>query len=75
MDFYTGPTLKGFIVADRGYRLVRAIDEMVRAHWFDPYQPIVNFHARGPDEIFIEIKDFPPLKYSITITKGDCIDG
>lgn len=66
---YSGKEFVGVLVAERGYLLVRAIDEMVRNHWFWPDKPVVNFHAKGPDEVFIEIKDYRPLHYKITLTK------
>lgn len=75
VDYYTSKEFAGVIVAERGYHLVRAIAEMVYNGWFAPYKPVVNYRAKGPDEIYIEILDFHPLLYKITITKGDCKNG
>lgn len=72
---YTGKAFASVRMAERGYHLVRAIDEMVYNRWFWPHKPVVNFHAKGPDEVFIEIKDYPPLHYKITLAKGDCNNG
>lgn len=74
-DYYTSKEFAGVMVAERGYHLVRAIDEMVYNGWFAPYKPVVNYRAKGPDEIDIEILEFQPLLYRITITKGDCKNG
>ncbi len=72
VDFYTGPTFKGVLTIDRGYHLVRAIDNMVDEGWFAPYRPVVNYHSIGTDEIHIEVKEFHPLLYKVSIKKGDC---
>lgn len=72
--YYTGPAFKGLITADRGYHLVRAFDQLVGDGWFGFDKPVINFHTKGKDEIFIEVTEYPPLRYSVTITKGDCND-
>lgn len=75
VDYYTGKEFKGLSPAERGYHLVRAFDQLVGDGWFGVYKPVINYHANGPDEIHIEISEFPPLHFSITIKKEDCNNG
>lgn len=74
VSFYMGNEFNGCIVAERGYHLVRGIDNMVGEGWFSPHKPVVNYRCSGPDEINITIKEYLPLEYDLTLTKGDIIN-
>jgi hypothetical protein len=71
VDYYTSKVFAKCIVAERGYHLVRALDQMVSENWFVPWKPVINYHCKGPDEIEVTIREYQPLEYTLTITKGD----
>lgn len=71
VSHYCSKAFGGYIVAERGYHLVRALDTMAYEGWFAPYKPVINYHCSGPDEINTTIKEYFPLTYDITLTKGD----
>lgn len=74
-EHYSGPAFAGLITAERGYHLVRAYDQMVEDGWFGYSRPVINYHAKGPDEIFIEVKEFSSLYYTVTMKKGTSNNG
>lgn len=71
IDRYTGIEFKHCTVAERGYHLVRALDQLVGDGWFWPDKPVISYQCKGPDEIKLTLTEYPPLKYTITLVKGD----
>lgn len=74
VKYYTGDDFFGVLYCERGYHLVRALDEMVYDQWFMPYKPVINFYSKGPNECLIEIKEVPGFNYSITIKASEGTD-
>lgn len=74
VDYYTSKEFAKCIVAERGYHLVRAFDNMVEQGWFYPWKPVINYQCMGPDQIKITILEYHPINYTLTITKDDVKD-
>ena len=71
VDYYTGSQFKECLPAERGYHLVRALDEMVYEQWFAPWKPKVDFECKGSNAMSITVEGWSPVKLSIHIRGED----
>ena len=74
VDYYTGKEFAKCIVAERGYHLVRALDDLTEQGWFAPWKPVINYRCKGPNEIEITILEYHPINYKLTVTQDDIKD-
>lgn len=67
-DRYTSAEFKGLCAVDKGYHLVRALDEEVYKGLFKPWNAEVNFITRGREEIVVKVSGYHARHFSLRIS-------
>ncbi len=67
-DHYTGAEFKKLCAAEKGYHLVRALDEEVYKGLFKPWNAEVSFTTRGREEIVVKVTGYHARHFNLRIS-------